>query len=121
MTSNELNEILNKTRRTKDISLSVEQIEELVKDLEELEELKVLMGTPIQDIMKRLKILEILKRTKLDLWDFKHDIENFKKCVSERTPYEWYSMHYMEFSREILSEKEFDLVWEWLEDGKNNL
>lgn len=31
------------------------------KDLEELEELKKIMGTPIQEIMKRLKVLEILK------------------------------------------------------------
>lgn len=30
--------------------------------LQELEELKKIMGTPIQDIMKRLKILEILKK-----------------------------------------------------------
>lgn len=37
MTSKELNEILNKTRRTKDISLTPEQVEELIKDLEELE------------------------------------------------------------------------------------
>lgn len=40
MTSNELNEILNNTRRTKEISLSAEQVEELVKDLEVLEILK---------------------------------------------------------------------------------
>ena len=32
------------------------------KDLEDYEELKNLMGTPIQDIMKRLKTLEALKR-----------------------------------------------------------
>lgn len=36
--------------------------ESAVKDLEDYEELKNLMGTPIQDIMKRLKILEILKK-----------------------------------------------------------
>lgn len=40
MTSNELNEILNKTRRTKEISLSVEQVEEIVNKLEVLEILK---------------------------------------------------------------------------------
>ena len=40
MKSKELNEILNKTRRTKGISLSVDQVEELVKDLEILEILK---------------------------------------------------------------------------------
>ena len=33
----------------------------LKKELEELEEYRKIMGTPIQDIMKRLKILEILK------------------------------------------------------------
>lgn len=52
MTSKELNEILNKTRRTKDISLSVEQIKELVKDLERLEQID--NANP----SKALKILE---------------------------------------------------------------
>ena len=37
MPSEELKEILNKTRRTKDISLSVEQVEEIIKDLEIVE------------------------------------------------------------------------------------
>lgn len=40
MTSKELNEILNKTRRTPNIFLTPEQVEELVKDLEVLEEIK---------------------------------------------------------------------------------
>ena len=40
MTSKELNEILNKTRRTPNISLTPEQVEELVKKLEILEILK---------------------------------------------------------------------------------
>ena len=40
MTSNELNEILNKTRRTKEISLKPEQVEEIIKKLETLEILK---------------------------------------------------------------------------------
>lgn len=35
--------------------------EEVFKDLEDYEELKKIMGTPIQDIMKRLKLLDILK------------------------------------------------------------
>lgn len=48
MTSNELNEILNKTRRTPNISLTPEQVEELIKDLEQKE--------------KQDKILEKLKR-----------------------------------------------------------
>lgn len=40
MTSKELNEILNKTRRTKNIELSVEQVKEIIKDLEILEIIK---------------------------------------------------------------------------------
>ena len=40
MTSKELNKILNQTRRTLDISLTAEQVEELIKDLEVLEILK---------------------------------------------------------------------------------
>ena len=33
----------------------------ILKDLEELEELKKIMGTPIQEVMRNLKVLEILK------------------------------------------------------------
>ena len=40
MTSNELNEILNRTRRTPKIELSAEQVEELIKQLEVLEILR---------------------------------------------------------------------------------
>lgn len=40
MTSKELNEILNKTRRTPNISLTPEQVEEIIKDLEALEIIK---------------------------------------------------------------------------------
>lgn len=40
MTSKELNEILNKTRRTPNISLTPEQVEELANKLEVLEILK---------------------------------------------------------------------------------
>jgi len=40
MKSKELNEIFNKTRRTPNISLTPEQVEELIKDLEVLEILK---------------------------------------------------------------------------------
>lgn len=42
--------------------MDIRTVELIKKDLEELEELKILMGTPIQDIMKRLKILDALKR-----------------------------------------------------------
>lgn len=40
MTSKELNEIFNKTRRTQNISLTPEQVEELIKDLEIIDLLK---------------------------------------------------------------------------------
>lgn len=40
MKSKELTEILNQTRRTLDISLTAEQVEELINDLEILEILK---------------------------------------------------------------------------------
>lgn len=40
MTSKELNEILNKTRRIKEISFTPEQVEELAKDLEALDIIK---------------------------------------------------------------------------------
>lgn len=39
-----------------------EFLDKLNKDLEEYEEIKKLMGTPIQDIMKKLKVLEIIKK-----------------------------------------------------------
>ena len=68
MTSKELNEILNKTRRTPNISLTPEQVEELIKDLDQKEllesELK-LEKDKVKYVMKQLKeqdkILEILK------------------------------------------------------------
>lgn len=44
MTSNELNEILNKTRRTKNISLTPEQVEDIVNKLEVLEQLKEILS-----------------------------------------------------------------------------
>lgn len=51
MTSKELNEILNKTRRTKDINLSAEQVEELIKDLDKLEQIKILLSKYNNDEM----------------------------------------------------------------------
>ena len=85
------------------------------KDLEELKELKIIMGTPIQDIMKKLKVLEILKRTKLDVWNFYHNIKDFDKSTYGITDYEWYSRHYRGFSLEKLNQKEFNLMKEWLD------
>lgn len=38
-----------------------ERFDIVEKDLEELEEIKKIMGTPIQDIMKQLKVLDQLK------------------------------------------------------------
>lgn len=39
----------------------IKKYNQVLKDLEELEELKKIMGTPIQDIMKRLKVLDIIQ------------------------------------------------------------
>lgn len=125
MKSKELNEILNKTRRTPDISLTPQQVKELIKDLEQKELLETelkLEKDKVKYVMKQLKkqdkILEILKRTKLDLWDFKYDIVDFDEHLYGRDAYEWYSLHYMEFSREILSQEEFNLIVRWLKNGK---
>lgn len=41
--------------------IEIEQYEKVLKDLEDYEELLKIMGTPIQQIMKNLEILEILK------------------------------------------------------------
>lgn len=58
MNSKKLNEILNKTRRTPNISLTPEQVEELIKDLEQKElledELK-LEKDKVKYLMKQLK------------------------------------------------------------------
>ena len=52
MTSKELNEIFNKTRRTPNISLTPEQAEELVKDLEILEILKKTLNNSFLCLIK---------------------------------------------------------------------
>lgn len=91
------------TNREKYIQNAIEELMDFIKDLRE-------------ENRKQQEILDILKRTKLDLWDFKHNMEASIDRLVDRTPYEWYSMHYMEFSREMLSQEEFDLVWEWLND-----
>ena len=87
----ELNEILNKTRRTKDINLSVEQIEELIKDLEELE--------------KQDKILEILKK-RLNI-KIPYGSVNVISCNND--------YDYLLFEVEL---KEHTKIEEWL-DGKD--
>lgn len=45
----------------KECEADIKQYNQVLKDLEELEELKKIMGTPIQDIMKRLKVLDIIQ------------------------------------------------------------
>lgn len=63
MISKDLNEILNKTRRTPNISLTAEQVEELVKKLEVLEILRD--DIAYVDIVKDQKeTLEITIRVK---------------------------------------------------------
>ena len=59
MESKELNEILNKTRRTKDIGLSVDQVEELKKDLEVLDQLKEILS---MDYLVRVYGYDMAKR-----------------------------------------------------------
>lgn len=66
MTSKELNEILNKTRKTPNIYFTEEQVKKMIIDLEEYERLKELMGTPIQELMKKLKELEEVKEFVVD-------------------------------------------------------
>lgn len=58
MTSNELNKILNKTRRTPNISLTPEQVKELIKELEQKELLETelkLEKDKVKYVMKQLK------------------------------------------------------------------
>ena len=77
-------------------------------DLEDYEKLKNLMGTPIQDIMKRLKILEIMT-------EFLRD---------GNTGTGWIEIN-IDPDHDILDSEEHKkkqlLIKEWLENGKNNL
>lgn len=87
MTSKELNEILNKTRRTKDISLTPEQVEELVKKLE---------------------VLEILTNNEVD-------IERFKIAFIEFEDDYWdYYYNYTKYSIYNMSKEEFNLLIDYL-------
>lgn len=89
MTSKELNEILNKTRRTPNVSLTPEQVEELIKELEQKEllesELK-LEKDKVKYVMKQLKkqdkILDILKE-----YLTSHILEEL--CIEEKEVWEW--------------------------------
>ena len=105
MESKELNEILNKTRRTPNISLTPEQVEELVTSLEELEKLKNLMGMPIQDIMKRLKILE--------------EIRNYFKVIDWGEGFQYrYELIYLESYKFIINKEQY-IKWSKLLNEKN--
>lgn len=83
-----LEEILDNAKETKNKDLEIdckmqkEAYNQVLKDLEDYEELKELMGTPIQDIMKKLKVLEILKE-----YLTPHIIEEL--CIEEKEVKEW--------------------------------
>lgn len=79
---------------------------QILKDLDELEKLKNLMGTPIQDIMKRLKILEIIKK-----WSF---LDTFYKEDTD-TIYDAFKCNI--HTRGM--EEDFKKVKEWWLDGKD--
>ena len=49
--------------------LETEYLKEVLKDLDELEELKKIMGTPIQDIMEKLRKLEYYENEKYKHWN----------------------------------------------------
>lgn len=50
MSSKELNEIINKTRRTSNISLTLKQAKEIIKDLEMVEILKETIKNNVFDV-----------------------------------------------------------------------
>lgn len=69
MESKTLNEILNKTRRTPNISLTPEQVEELIKDLEVLEILKEKAHLYVNNVNKDVKSIQISITTCDDRFD----------------------------------------------------
>lgn len=107
MTSNELNEILNKTRRIPDIYLTPKQVEELIKDLENLEKYKKIFDTPLIEIRKQLGILGILKNIiKID-YNTKFTYGNKKYLISLKQDV-------------IVNDETLKIIKEWLENEKNN-
>lgn len=116
MTSKELIEILNKTRRTQNISLTSEQVEELINDLEILEQYEAIFKEPLKDIRERLQVLEILKEY-LKTGDVVYYNDTTKKLEIVNGLY-----LKIEQGKEMLTEKEkpteFKMVKEWL-DGKD--
>lgn len=93
MTSKELNEIINKTRRIPNISLTPKQVEDLIKDLEKLEQYEKIFDTPLLEIRKQLEILDILKK------------------VMDKETLKWLS---------FINKEDFNKIKEWLENEKNN-
>lgn len=79
-----------------------EDLNTIEKDLEELAELKKLMGTPIQDIMKRLKVLEILKEHISFKIDERQCDKYLIKMVSEDTGNYTYIRLYEEECNKLL-------------------
>lgn len=78
--------------------------EKVKKDLDELEELKKIMGTPIQEIMKRLKILEILKEHISLKIDERQCDKYLIKMASEDTGNYTYIRLYEEEVKKLLEE-----------------
>lgn len=110
MTSKELNEILNKTRRTPDISLTPKQVKELIKDLEQKELLEIelkLEKHKVKYAMKQLKkqdkILEIIKK-----WSF---LDTFYREDTDTT----YDRFLCNIHTKGMKE-DFEKVKEWLDD-----
>lgn len=82
---------------------------QLEKDLEDYEELKKLMGTPIQDIMKRLKVLEIFKKILL-----------LKIVISVDKVDAEIPSDKIVFNLDELNNEEKDTLWEWLREWLND-
>lgn len=99
MESKELNEILNKTRRTPDISLTPKQVKELIKDLEQKELLEIeleLEKEKVKYLMKQLKVLDAIKK------EFYNTFSN------------WYSLDKMESLKLDNEPKNYEIIRQWL-------
>ncbi len=86
-----------------------EFLDRLNKDLEDYEELKKIMGTPIQDIMKRLKILDILKNRSYIIWVEK-DILYSGRCDDIEIPLD---------KEDFESEEDYKLIKEYFKKEEN--
>lgn len=84
------------------------ELELIKKDLEELEELKKIMGTPIQDIMKKLKVLNILQMAAVRDELFKLDDDGVGKKHS------YVLVDYDSYHASYLTPDEYKLIKEWL-------